>query len=109
MPNWTINLQGDEVDLKDLTKLFDDSELTIENDEDSYCLKSSNFDAMTEAEEVLSHGAELVAIANGIAKLRFKDFQNVRTGEVIRNEGDGTSRHHLFRLHHHSGPCGRRR
>jgi hypothetical protein len=93
MGSWLIGLTGSEFDLKDMAKLFGTPELSVMVKRDGYYLSSSDFEAMIEVEDVRSRGAELVALANGIAKVHYESSEDVRMDEVIRDEGDGTSRH----------------
>lgn len=93
MPEWWVSLKGNKFDLEDLVKLFHRPKLRIKTENGNYYLESSDFDTMTESVDVQSHAGELIAIANGIAKVHSKNFDHVALGEVIRDKGGGTFRH----------------
>lgn len=60
-----VRLSGDIYDLEDLSKVCNSEELTIERDEDSFVLKSTEFNNLKGEMEVYKKATEIVALVNG--------------------------------------------
>lgn len=92
--SWRIAVVGHAADLQDASSMFNSEELRVSQTGDEYFLESSRFDLLTEADEVLAVGVDLLRIANGIAKTQSKAFEGLSLSYVIKDNPDGTQRIH---------------
>ena len=62
---WFVELLGDPYDLEDLSNVCKSKELMVEKDEESFILKSTEFNNLNDGLEVHKKAMELVALING--------------------------------------------
>lgn len=98
MTEWLVRLIGEPVDLKALSGLFDSPDLSVREDEADYYLRSSDFEVLTEADDVRLRASELVQRINGIASVSLGSFVAVSLDDVVRIGQDGKRLHHMTLL-----------
>jgi hypothetical protein len=96
MPEWWVRLHGNDFDLRQLPTSFVSPELHVEFREGSYCLMSTEFNALKNADEVRERAATLVELMNGAMQLHFGDWQPVEIAALTCAEEDGTRRHFVY-------------
>jgi hypothetical protein len=80
-------LEGPEVDLYDLTRLFATGDTQIVKDGDAYYLASVEIDNRPEAEAVYEAAQRLLTLVNGVGQAESSSFRPVRLSGAY-NEGD---------------------
>ncbi len=84
MEEWSVGLDGDRYSLAYLARTFRSPELTVVEHMGSFYLKSSNFAALPDVESVRQRAAELVGVANGLARLERPDtFRPVGLSGIV--------------------------
>jgi hypothetical protein len=66
---WNVRLLGDDYDLEDLSKVCNSEELTIVKNEDSFVLKSTEFNNLIDGMEVYKKAEEIVTLVNGASMI----------------------------------------
>jgi hypothetical protein len=88
---WFVSLLGDSGDLEELAKVCTSDDLRIEQREQGFILKTTEFDSLTESEEVLSRSKDLLTSINGGARILLGSRELIRVGSIHRiNEKGGT-------------------
>src|SRR5215218_3849779 len=95
MTEWLVGLIGEPVDLQSLSELFDSQDLNVSEEEDDFYLRSSTFDALTDAESVRTQARELVQRINGAASVYLGSFEAVSLDDVVQIGDDGSRHHHM--------------
>jgi hypothetical protein len=98
MKDWRIRLIGHGFDLEDLSTQEGSSDWIIFKEEGDYFLKSSLFDDLKDAEEVRKVATDILDKLNGLAKLRFTNFQPLKIDAVSYIDDSGKK--HQFVLIH---------
>src|SRR5271169_6485077 len=86
---WVITLIGDEIDLRELAKVWNTPELTIERDESAYILKSSHFASLTD-QEIREKVNELLMLLNAGIILNLGAQTSIKIGQIMQIKPDGT-------------------
>ncbi len=81
---------GHAADLRDASLMFDSVDLEVVQTNDDFLLRSSQFNALSEATEVLARAVDLLRLVNGIAKTRSKAFEGLRIDCVVKDNPDGS-------------------
>lgn len=87
---WIVALTGDETDLKELAKVWNRPDLTIERNEVSYVLKSTHFVSLTSDREVREKAHELLVPLNAGIKLELGALKTIEIANTIQINPDGT-------------------
>jgi hypothetical protein len=97
MQEWAVQLQGHEFALQVLFDQFSSLLINVTKEDDNYCLRSSRFDDLTDAQEVRESALACIELMNGTAKLDSNDFKNVAIGKIYRiTEGGRTRQEYVF-------------
>ncbi len=92
---WRVSLLGHDADLRDAYHMFGSTALEVVQKDDEYFLRSSRFDSLTDAGEVLALVTSLLHVLNGIAKTRSRAFDGLSLrAHVERDNLDGTISHY---------------
>ncbi len=86
---WEIQISGNETDLKELCKSLGDDELSIEEKEGQYFLVSSQFDELSNVEEIKSAGSDILSILTGATKLSLGGRIPLQIANIARIREDG--------------------
>ena len=92
MPDWLVELQGEEFDLEALSRLLRSSHLKVAKEGDAYYLSYSGFASVGSPDEVRERAREILQRASAAERVRCGSSLPVRIGEVLRVEPDGTRR-----------------
>lgn len=90
MPDWLVELQGEEVDLEALTRLLASSDLKVSKEGDTYYLGCSG--SIGSQDEVRERAREILQRASAAERIRCGSSLPIKLGEVFRIEADGTRR-----------------
>jgi hypothetical protein len=101
MKKWKVPLAGHRRDFPQLPILFDAPELQIvrrvKDGHESFDLESTDFASFSSWDEVYSHALNLLAIINGIARIKISGFSNIRLWYyIVGVEEDGTEQHFVI-------------
>jgi hypothetical protein len=86
---WVITLNGDEIDLRELAKVWDTPELTIDKNESTYTLKGSYFASFTD-QEIREKVNELLVPLNAGIILNLGAINPIKIGQIMQIKPDGT-------------------
>lgn len=92
MPDWLVELKGEEFDLEALTGLLRAPHLNTSREGDSYYLRCSTFTSIGSPAEVRERAREILQRASAAERIRCGSSLPVTPGEVFRIEPDGTRR-----------------
>ena len=92
MPDWLVELQGEEFDLKALTLLLCSPRLNVFREGSSYYLRYSSFALIDSPDEVRERAREVLQRASAAESIRCGSSLPITIGEVFRIEPDGTRR-----------------
>lgn len=93
---WMVRLEGHPFDLDYLAGQMNQGDDRVERDGEDYVLWAAGFNALTDAEAVLKRAEEIIARANGAAKMLSGSFHTVRVDLVTRVHGDGRRQRFMF-------------
>lgn len=88
---WIIALNGDEIDLRELAKVCNIPELTIEKEVHSYILKSTHFSSLFSNQEVREKANEILDLLNGAMKFELSARRPIEIAHVKKIDCDGTT------------------
>lgn len=88
--DWIITITGDEIDLRELAKVWNKPELTIEKENDSYILKSSDFIPLTSDREVQEKATAFLQPINAGIKIVLGGDIPLKAGNPTQIMPDGT-------------------
>ncbi len=88
MTEWQVRLKGEKSDLEYLCTLSS-LNWSVTEQEGEYYLKSTRFNSLTDAHDVLGAATNILDFINGVAKLKFENFQAAKVGGITRVEEDG--------------------
>jgi hypothetical protein len=88
--DWVVALTGDEIDLQELSKVWNCPELTIEKDTTSYVLKSTSFDSLTSDQEIRERAGELLIPINAGIKLELGASKQIEIAHTRLINPDGS-------------------
>lgn len=90
-----VRVKGHQFDLEELSEHFTSDNLNVRQDEDGhFYLRSSDFDQMSDSDDVEERGRQLVQHINGTAKLLFgPSYRAVGFDAAARIEDDGKRYH----------------
>ncbi|MFA4860136.1 hypothetical protein [Methanoregula sp.] len=88
--DWIVGLNGDELDLQELAKVWNCPEITIEKDNTSYVLKSTHFASLTSDQDVREKANELLIPLNAGIKLELDSPKPVEITHTIQINPNGT-------------------
>jgi hypothetical protein len=90
MKEWLVRLEGNMFDLQELPVLFSSPKATVLEEDGNYYLKSTDFNSLTDAGDVLATANRLLQILNGAAALHLENFLAVQIHpSVIGIDQDG--------------------
>lgn len=92
MPDWLVELQGEEFDLEALTALLRSPHLNVSKEGATYYLRCSSFAPIGSPDEVRERAREILQRASAAERIRCGSSLPVKLGEVFRIEPDGTRR-----------------
>jgi hypothetical protein len=90
MPDWLVELQGEEIDLEALKGLLASSYLNVSKEGDTYYLGCSG--SISSPDEVRERAREILQRASAAERIRCGSSLPIKLGEVFRIEVDGTRR-----------------
>ena len=90
MPDWIVELRGEEFDLEALTKLLPSAHLNVSKKGDTYYLKYSEFASIGSPDEVRERAREILQRASAAERVRCGSSLPINLGDVFRVEPDGT-------------------
>jgi hypothetical protein len=96
MAEWLVRLIGHDLDLAALTREFSENTLAVIKDEHGFWLRSSEFTALAEANDVLVRARAFLAIINGAGKVFLSGYQAVEASNVVQIGDDGLRRNFVF-------------
>jgi len=86
---WEIQLNGDALDLKELSKSLADDELRIYEKNGEYFLESNKFENLTTSEEVASLAADILQVLTGAVRLSLGGRTPLHVANTARVRPDG--------------------
>lgn len=92
MPNWLVELQGQEFDLDALAGLLHSPHLNVSKEGSAYYLRCSAFVSIGSPGEVRERAREILQRASAAERIRCGSSLPIRLGEVFRIEPDGSRR-----------------
>jgi hypothetical protein len=102
MKEWLVRLKGDVFDLQGLLVLFSSPKATVLEEGGNYYLKSTDFNLLTDAGDVLEAAKYILQIVNGAAMLHLENFLVVQVHpSVIGIDQDG--KRHQFSFGYGTG------
>lgn len=93
---WEVQIAGPKIDLDDLCAVFTSEALRLESRDSCFFLKSSQFELITDPQEVESRASELVSIISGASRLSLGSRATLRTSGVTRIDEDGKRHTYMF-------------
>lgn len=97
MKEWWVRLQGEQFDLQELPLLFSSLEVTVFEEEGEYYLKSTEFNSLADASDVLGAANHILELINGAAILHFGNFRPVQaSGSVVGIDEAGNRKRFVF-------------
>lgn len=96
MENWLVRLKGEEFDLEILPPLLHSTKLSIIKENNSYYLKSSDFDSLKSADEVRESAIAIIKRLNGTMMLFNHNFHSISEDGVLLVEKNGKRCFHLY-------------
>lgn len=91
MSNWRVTLKGDAFDLESLAEISpaQGGDWSVAQEGGAFCLRSNRFEHLTEAAEIRQRAEAIVALLNGVAKVRWGEFDPIEVGGVVGEGQDG--------------------
>lgn len=90
---WRVVLTGDDHDLRDAAKLFAASDPGVVEEDGTFYLCSSGFEAFTDPQEVLESAVSALPQLNGLASVRLSEFEGMTLrATVVERIDEKTSR-----------------
>lgn len=86
---WDVVLTGNETDLRQLAKVWNRPELTIEIDQNAFILKSSHFTSLASDQEVREKTYELLVPLNAGIKLALMSSRPIEIAYIRQLKSDG--------------------
>jgi hypothetical protein len=86
MTPWTVELLGEPFDLRELIALNALPDVSVEEQDGRFYLRSEQFNTAPGPREVHAMAVELVGIINGIAQTKHDNWESVTAGGVTRVE-----------------------
>ncbi len=86
---WIVTLTGDEIDLRELAKVCNTPELTIEKDGSAYILKSTRFDSLAD-QEICKKANELLIPINAGIIISLGASNPIKIGQIMKPQPDGS-------------------
>jgi hypothetical protein len=93
MKEWLVRIGGDQFDLQELPALFNLPGATVLEEGGIYFLKSTTFNSLPNADEVLKTAIYLLEVVNGAAILHLENFLPVRFQNTIIGIDQDGKRH----------------
>jgi hypothetical protein len=90
MAQWLVRLQGQSADLQEFPDLFRSDALNVKEEGGDYYLRSSDFDVLSDSQEVRERASGLLPVMTGIVKLHSGYSEAVAQDAVIEVKDDGT-------------------
>jgi hypothetical protein len=87
--DWIVNITGDETDLQELAKVWNQPDLTIEKENEGYILKSSHFTSLSSDQEVREKANELLIPLNAGIKLTLGALKPIEIAHTTQIMPDG--------------------
>lgn len=91
---WLVQISGDAIDLEELSNSLKSPQFKLSQEEGAYVLGSADFDCMNDADTVLRHANEILALISGSAKLAIGTREPLQIAHIVRINDDGT--HSIF-------------
>jgi hypothetical protein len=91
MYEWMVRLEGSAADLQEFPYMFRSDRLNVRKEGGDYYLRSSEFDALSDVDEVRARALELIPLMTGIVKLRAGYAEAVTADVVVKVNDDGTT------------------
>lgn len=88
--DWVVALTGDEIDLQELSKVWNRPELTIEKGTTAYVLKSTYFDSLSSDLEVRERAGRLLIPINAGIKLELGASRQIELAHTRLINPDGS-------------------
>jgi len=96
MQNWLVRLKGEEFDLEILPPLLHSTKLSIIKENDSYYLKSSDFDSLKSADKVRESAIAIIKRLNSAMMLFNYNFHSISEDGVLLVEKNGKRCFNLY-------------
>lgn len=87
--DWIVTITGDETDLQELAKVWNQPDLTIEKENERYILKSSHFTSLSTDHEVREKANELLIPLNAGIKLTLGALKPIEIAHTTQIMPDG--------------------
>ena len=87
---WVVCIKGDDFDLQELSKSLTSPELCLVKEENEYYLKSTSFNHLMNAGEVVEKAQEILTLINGASRLALGTRKPLTTGVVLKINDDGS-------------------
>jgi hypothetical protein len=92
MTEWLVRLRGQRSDLEDLSEWLTSSDLNVRKEDDHFYLRCSEFEPLTDADDVRGRATELLDIINGASMLRSGSYLPVELDTVAWIDEEGKLR-----------------
>ncbi len=89
MSLWMVELNGAEIDFRELKRLNSLSQIEVVEENGYFYLTSEEFRSYSNERDVLAHATEILKVINGIAKLEIQNWENVKAKDVVRKDSQG--------------------
>lgn len=95
MEEWSIQLEGEEKDLRFLSEILRSPHLSVSEEKGAFILRSSSFNPDPALNDVHKLSTSLVEVLNGAAKVYNRTFQGATVKAVVRIREDGKTERHV--------------
>lgn len=94
---WLVRIAGENLDeLEVLSGIFNSRELAIIRDKEGFFLKSTDFDSLKDASDVLNRAKQIITLINGALNWVLGTQNQLTADCVIKMNGDGSRMINLF-------------
>src|SRR3972149_1797556 len=96
MKEWKVRLKGEKFDLLDLSKMLTSNDLNIMEENDSFYLRSLEFNLLSKADDVYSCATEIIRRINLAAKVFVDNFKSVNLDVVTLVHNNGSHQNFIY-------------
>jgi hypothetical protein len=93
---WSVIISGDRSDLEELCKYFNSPQLCITQQGKDFILKSTDFNLLTDANEVKNKACEIAPLINGAARLVLEMKKSLAVDCVVQATDNGKRNLFIF-------------
>lgn len=95
MEEWSIELEGEEKDLRFLSEILRSPDLSVSEEKGAFILRSSSFDPDPNSNDVHKLSTSLLEVLNGAAMLYNRTLEGATVKAVLRIREDGKTERHV--------------